>query len=239
MRERVAQVEEAGKKDQVDFVTPFLFQTVVRKCKFDEIQKRVFSGQDATPTELGKHTVQLLVHKPGEVLWKPEKEEQAESTTPIVWGKTGLEVNPDRMGSGIKKKKKWKEARQKTIQSATPAALIHSMDAALIHGVLAFGEFTGHLDKDTGAVWVEFPGPTKSIPYPVATCHDAFFCHAPVASHLKGLLEKGLRTLYEDFDPFDAFHHQNMKEAGEYDWAEWNLEQRKFKLKHGKNIFGL
>ena len=60
-----------------------------------------------------------------------------------------------------------------------------------------------------------------------------------MASHLKGLLEKGLRTLYEDFDPFDAFHHQNMKEAGEYDWAEWNLEQRKFKLKHGKNIFGL
>ena len=113
------------------------------------------------------------------------------------------------------------------------------MDAALIHGVLAVGEFTGHLDKDTGAVWVEFPGPTKSIPYPVATCHDAFFCHAPMASHLKGLLEKGLRTLYEDFDPFDAFHHQNMKEAGEYDWAEWNLEQRKFQLKHGKNIFGL
>jgi hypothetical protein len=73
VRERVAEVEEAGIKDQVDFVTPFLFQTVVRKCKFDELQKEVFSGQDSTLTELGKHTVQLLVHKPGEVLWKPEK----------------------------------------------------------------------------------------------------------------------------------------------------------------------
>ena len=85
----MAQVEEAGKKDQVDFVTPFLFQTVVRKCKFDELQKEVFSGQDSTLTELGKHTVQLLVHKPGEVLWKPEKEEQAEEEE--IKKKWGLE----------------------------------------------------------------------------------------------------------------------------------------------------
>jgi hypothetical protein len=236
VRERVAEVEESGKKDQIDFLTPLLFHTVVRKCKFDEIKKRVFSGQDATPTELGKHTVQLRVHEPAEVLWKTEKEEKTESTTPIVWGKTGLVVDEDRMSGSGSKKKKWKEARQKTIQSAMPAALIHSMDAALIHGVLAFGEFSGHLDKDTGAVFVDYPDSSKRVHYPVATCHDAFFCHAPMASHLKGLLQKGLSTLYEDFDPFDAFHHQNMGETG---WAEWYLDQRKFKLEQGKNIFGL
>ncbi len=236
VRDRVADVEEAGQKEQIDFLTPLLFHTVVRKCKWEEIKKRVFSGQDSTQTELGKHTVQLLVHKPGEVFWKAGKEEQTDITTPIVWGKMGFAPDPDRMGSGTKKKKKWKETRQKSIQSAMPAALIHTMDAALIHGVLAFGEFSGHLDKDTGAVFVDPADPTKSIPYPVATCHDAFFCHAPVASHLKGKLEKGLRTLYEDFDPFDAFHHQNLGETG---WADWYLEQRNFQLKSGKNIFGL
>ena len=218
VRQRVEAVEEAGKKDQVDFVTPFLFQTVVRKCKFDELQGRVFSGQDSTLTELGKHTVQLLVHKPGEVLWRAEKEEEIEAE------------------EQKQNKKKWKKPRQKSIQSAMPAALIHSMDAALIHGVLAYGEFSGHLDKDTGAVAVDYPDSTKRIHYPVATCHDAFFCHAPMVSHLKGLLEKGLRTLYEDFDPLDAFHHQNMGESG---WAEWYLEPRNFQLKQGKNIFGL
>ena len=236
VRQRVAEVEEAGLKDQIDFQTPLLFRMVVRKCKWEEDKQRVFSGQDSTETELGKHTVQLVVHKPGEVFWKPEKEEEIEITTPIVWGKMGFNPDPDRMGSGEKKKKKWKEPRQKSIQSAMPAALIHSMDAALIHAVLAFGEFSGHLNRETGAVFVDYPDSTKRIHYPVATCHDAFFCHAPVASHLKGLLEKGLRTLYEDFDPFDAFHHQNMGESG---WEEWNLEQRNFQLKTGKNIFGL
>jgi len=224
VRGRVEAVEEAGEKDQIDFRTPLLFHMVVRKCKFEELQKAVFSGQDTTETELGKHFVQIVAHEPKEVLWRPEKEEETEA---------------EEAEEQEQKKKKWKRPRQKSIRSAMPAALIHSMDAALIHGVLAFGEFSGHLDKDTGAVFLDYPDATKSIWYPVATCHDAFFCHAPMASHLKGLLEKGLRTLYEDFDPFDAFHHQNMKDPDESGWAEWNLEQRNFQLKTGKNIFGL
>ena len=53
--------------------------------------------------------------------------------------------------------------------------------------------------------------------YPVATCHDTFFCLAPHAKDLKERLEQGLLELYSTFDPLRTFVAQNLIPDQPYD----------------------
>ena len=116
-------------------------------------------------------------------------------------------------------------------KTSLPANLVHSMDAALIHAVLCFGRFTGHRDKDTGTVWVEFAGPEERIFYPVVTIHDALACHAPNAFDLKDKLVSGLAELYKYPDPLRAFLAQT--EGGEFEPRDRDINW----AKTAKNIF--
>ena len=121
------------------------------------------------------------------------------------------------------------ERGQKSIQSAAPASLVHSMDASLIHLIVAFGRFK-ELRVGDG---LEMEHDIKDwIWYPVATCHDAFFCLAPHAKDLKERLEQGLLELYSAFDPLKSFVAQNLIPDRPYD-----PEPFKPSLKTGKNIF--
>ena len=121
------------------------------------------------------------------------------------------------------------ERGQKSIQSAAPASLVHSMDATLIHLVVAFGRFK-ELRVGDG---LEMEHKIEDwIWYPVATCHDAFFCLAPYAKDLKERLEQGLLELYSKFDPLRTFVAMNLIPDQPYNPTPFNPN-----LKTGKNIF--
>ena len=121
------------------------------------------------------------------------------------------------------------EKGQKSIQKAAPAALVHSMDASLIHGIVAFGRFKEIREGDN----LVMEHDSKDwIWYPLATCHDAFFCLAPHVEDLKQRLEEGLLGLYRTFDPLKSFVAQNLIAGRPY-----NPESFEADLKTGKNIF--
>ena len=121
------------------------------------------------------------------------------------------------------------EKGQRAIQSAASAGLVHSMDAALIHGVVAYGRFKEIREGDD---LVMEHDAKDWIWYPLATCHDAFFCLAPHVEDLKQRLEEGLFNLYEVFDPLKSFVSQNLNPG-----QPFNPEPLKTGLKTGKNIF--
>jgi len=121
------------------------------------------------------------------------------------------------------------EKGQKSIQKAAPAALVHSMDASLIHGIVAFGRFK---EIREGNNLVMEHDSKDWIWYPLATCHDAFFCLAPHVEDLKQRLEEGLLGLYRTFDPLKSFVAQNLIPGRPY-----NPESFEADLKTGKNIF--
>lgn len=121
------------------------------------------------------------------------------------------------------------EKGQRAIQSAASAGLVHSMDAALIHGVVAYGRIKEIREGDD----LVMEHDSKDwIWYPLATCHDAFFCLAPTVEDLKERLEEGLFNLYDTFDPLKTFVSQNLIPG-----QPFNPEPLKTGLKTGKNIF--
>jgi hypothetical protein len=103
------------------------------------------------------------------------------------------------------------------------------MDASLIHGIVAFGRFKEIREGDN----LVMEHDSKDwIWYPLATCHDAFFCLAPHVEDLKQRLEEGLLGLYRTFDPLKSFVAQNLIAGRPY-----NPESFEADLKTGKNIF--
>jgi hypothetical protein len=122
------------------------------------------------------------------------------------------------------------EQGQKSIQSAAPASLVHSMDASLIHLIVALGRFREIRVGD--GLEMEWDGLAGMIYYPIVTCHDAFFCLAPHAKDLKERLEQGLLAIYETFDPLKSFVSQNLISDQPYNPRPFNPS-----LKTGKNIF--
>ena len=118
------------------------------------------------------------------------------------------------------------------LQTSTPAVLVHSMDAALIHGVLAYGAITieGSLEDGDFHIKGNRTVDDKGERLPIITIHDCFACHASFATDLQRVLLRGLRTMYEHWDPFN--HFLNMAESAgpvptrqvdesDYSWERW------------------
>ena len=70
----------------------------------------------------------------------------------------------------------------------------------------------------------------KGKPLPIITIHDCFACHAWYAEDLQRTLLRGLRTMYEHYEPFN--HFLNMVESAgpvpmpqvddsDYSWEAW------------------
>ena len=101
-------------------------------------------------------------------------------------------------------KPSWSELR-----TSTPAILVHSLDAALIHGVLALGMMT--IDSnwgsggDTVGIAKKELADTEGNPFPIITIHDCFACHASLAPVMQKMLLNGLATMYREFDPLNLF----------------------------------
>ena len=183
----VAEVEKSGQKDKIEFLTPTMFNMVIRKCA-------VTDEKNSPQVEVwnGEKNVDLKVREPLGVQW-------------------------------------YSEGGQKSIQNAAPASLVHSMDASLVHGIVAMGRFKEVRDGDALVMQHKME---DWIWYPLATCHDAFFCLAPHVEDLKQRLEEGLLGLYRTFDPLKSFAAQNLTPGRPY-----NPSPFKTGLKTGKNIF--
>ena len=105
------------------------------------------------------------------------------------------------------------------MKDSAPPNLVHSLDATLLHGTLAFGRFWG--ETDNGKVFIraseivdEEHGMNR-IPYPVITVHDAFACHARVCNDLNQKLRDNMEAIYRDLEPLAGFLAQT--EGGEFD----------------------
>ena len=66
--------------------------------------------------------------------------------------------------------------------------------------------------------------------YPIITIHDCFACHAHFAPDLQRILLRGLRTMYEHFDPLNQFLKQvestdtvpmPQVDGSEFEWENW------------------
>jgi len=171
---------------------------------------------------------------------KKAGKESIEWTTPfgfkVVHRKYSTEKRDDDVWNGEKwirpvayrpTKPNWGE-----LKTSTPAVLVHSMDAALIHGVLAYGaiEIEGSLEDRDFHVKGHLTVDEKGERLPIVTVHDCFACHAGFAAELQRILLRGLRTMYEHYDPFN--HFLNMAESTEpvpmpqvddsdYSWETW------------------
>ena len=100
-----------------------------------------------------------------------------------------------------------------------PPNLVHSYDAALIHGTLWSQQFYTGLDEygnrtaysnqalDDFDVGGDPKEPHGSKPWigPIITVHDSFACHASMLEELTQDLLHNLEQLYNDFDPLRAF----------------------------------
>jgi len=99
-----------------------------------------------------------------------------------------------------------------------PPNLVHSYDAALIHGTLWTSRFG--ITKDdkgnrtaSGNYWyahddTPMDDPKEGFPYPpwpIITVHDSFACHASMLEELSQDLLHNLEQLYIDFDPLRIF----------------------------------
>jgi len=124
------------------------------------------------------------------------------------------------------------EPSWKDLQTSTPAVFVHSMDAALIHGVLADGEMSskGSFEDGNFQITSRVLVDREGEPFPIITIHDCFACHASWAAELQGILLRGLRTMYEHYEPFN--HFLNMVESvgpvprpqadeSDYSWEKW------------------
>ena len=154
----------------------------------------------------------------------------------VVHRKYGKKKRDDDVWSGEKwirprayrpTKPNWSKQR-----TSTPAILVHSLDAALIHGVLALGNMTVKTDSDQSGNWptlqlqsqefVDKEGET----FPIITIHDCFACHASVAPNLQKILLRGLAAMYKHFDPLNAFLGMvegdgNYFKDRDISWEQW------------------
>jgi hypothetical protein len=99
-------------------------------------------------------------------------------------------------------KPSWSELR-----TSTPAIFVHSLDAALIHGILALGMMTIDRGKDGKTVAMrqqELVDEQKNR-FPIITIHDCFACHASVAPEMQRMLLNGLASMYRELDPLNIF----------------------------------
>jgi hypothetical protein len=103
------------------------------------------------------------------------------------------------------------------MRQAAPPNLIHSYDAGLMHGTLAYGRFYFKEEPD-GSLTVaghgipfgpDFPldadEPIDKPRYQIITIHDAFACLASDVDELREVLKMNLVSMYEYFDPFNRF----------------------------------
>ena len=104
-------------------------------------------------------------------------------------------------------------------RTKAPPNLVHSYDAALIHGTLWSERFYVGLDDggnrtafsnqalddyDIGGDPKEAHG-SKPWIGPIITVHDSFACHASSLEELSNDLLHNLEQLYNDFDPLRIF----------------------------------
>jgi hypothetical protein len=118
------------------------------------------------------------------------------------------------------------------LQTSTPAIFVHSMDAALIHGVLAYGsmEMEGSLAGEDLHIKGHLVVNEKGESLPIITIHDCFACHAGFAPDLQKILLRGLRSMYEYYEPFHHFLN-TVENTGpipmpridnsDYSWEQW------------------
>ena len=171
---------------------------------------------------------------------KKAGKESIEWTAPfgfeVVHRKYKLKPRSDEVWSGEKEiyPQAWRptEPSWKDLKTSTPAVFVHSMDAALIHGVLAYGaiEIEGSLEDRDFHVKGHLTVDKKGEYLPIITVHDCFACHASFAPELQQVLLRGLRTMYEHYEPFN--HFLNMAEStgpvpmpqvdeSDYSWEKW------------------
>ena len=131
----------------------------------------------------------------------------------VVHRKYGTEKRQDEVWSAEKwiqpdayrpTKPSWAELR-----TSTPAILVHSLDAALIHGILALGMMTIDSDwKKSGKRLKlgrqELVDAEKNR-FPIITIHGCFACHASVAPEMQRMLLNGLAAMYRELDPLNLF----------------------------------
>ena len=118
------------------------------------------------------------------------------------------------------------QARQPTdaidwrgMKTKAPPNLVHSYDAALIHGTLWSQRFYVGMDEhgnrtaysnqalDNYDIGGDPKEPHGSKPWigPIITVHDSFACHASDLEELSQDLLHNLEQIYNDFDPFRIF----------------------------------
>ncbi len=106
------------------------------------------------------------------------------------------------------------------------------MDAALIHGVLAYGAITieGSLEDGDFHIKGNLTVDDKGERLPIITIHDCFACHASFATDLQRVLLRGLRTMYEHYEPFNHFLKavettttapMPQVDDSDYSWEKW------------------
>ena len=116
--------------------------------------------------------------------------------------------------------------------TSTPAVFVHSLDAALIQGVLTFGAITteGSFEDDDFHVTSRLMVDQRGKPLPIIIIHDCFACHASFAPDLQKVLLRGLRVMYEYFDPLNQFLKQvettttvptPQVDDSEFEWENW------------------
>jgi hypothetical protein len=154
----------------------------------------------------------------------------------VVHRKYNLQPRTDAVWSGNEwiHPQAWRptEPSWQKLKTSTPAVLVHSMDAALIHGVLAYGAITIEGSLEDGDFYVKGNQTVddKGECLPIITVHDCFACHASFATDLQRVLLRGLRTMYEHYEPF--YHSLNMVESAgpvpmprvnesDYSWETW------------------
>jgi len=171
---------------------------------------------------------------------KKAGKESIEWTSPfgfkVIHRKYGTEKRDDDVWSGEKwirpvayrpTKPSWGE-----LKTSTPAVFVHSMDAALIHGVLGFGaiQVEGSLEDGNFHVKAVQTVDQKGNPLPIITIHDCFACHAGFAADLQRILLRGLRTMYEYYEPLNHFLNtaENVGtvpmpqvDDSDYSWETW------------------
>jgi len=70
----------------------------------------------------------------------------------------------------------------------------------------------------------------RGNPLPIITIHDCFACHAGFAGALQVVLLRGLRAMYEHYDPFNQFLDMaestgsapmRQLDEGNFEWQKW------------------